>query len=105
MGTVMILNPPVRWWRCPSCQTTDRTERSDIHTQMHNCPGLLGIVVPLVEVATLDTEPDAQHVLVEREDYIGFEHADHIMAVRTEHGDGSNDCTVFAPTAHVKIEL
>lgn len=72
---------------------------------MHSCAGLGGITVPLIEVRSHDERPDGRHVLVEREDYIGDEDAGRIMAVRTERGDGSNDVVVFAPTAHVKIQL
>jgi hypothetical protein len=41
---------------------------------------------------------------MEREDYIGDETADRIMSVRTERPDGSNDCTIYAPTATVRGE-
>ncbi len=95
--TALLLNPVVRWWRCPSCNVTDRTERSDAHTQFHSCIALGGVTIPLVEVADPDARPDGRQLVVEREDYAG--HASPIAAIRTERGDGSNDCTVFVPTA------
>lgn len=90
----MILEPPPTHWECPSCGATDTTTRGDAHTQMHPCPALAGLNVPLATVGT-----GARHVIVEREDYIGTEQAGRIMAVRTERADGSNDTTVYAPTA------
>jgi len=50
----------------------------------------------------------ARHELVERGDYVGdetgvaFLDGRPVMAVRTDRADGSNDATVFAPTANVK---
>ena len=99
-----VLEPVERWWRCPSCDTTDRTLRYDIHTQMHICPGMNGLNVPLCEDQSHDSTPDARQVIVEREDYDGpYNHTNTISAVRTERGDGSNDVTVFAPTANLRL--
>jgi hypothetical protein len=93
------LQAPVRWWKCPTCELTDLTRRGDVHTQFHPCPALGGIVTPLIEVPGPDERVDGRHRLVEREDYIGTSGASPIAAVLTERGDGSNDCTVLAPTA------
>lgn len=99
-----ILDVPVRWWHCPSCELVDRTQRADIHTQMHQCPALGGVCIPLIEVPDYDTRANGRQVLVEREDDIGDNlWAGPISSVRTERGDGSNDVTVFAPTAALKI--
>lgn len=94
-----LLEAPVRHWACPSCQTVDRTQRADAHTQMHNCPGMGGLTLPLVEVRNADARPDARHVLLEREDYVGDSGAGRYMSARTDHGDGSNDITVYAQPA------
>lgn len=94
-----LLEPPVRKWACPSCTTVDLTKRPDAHTQMHHCEGLHGFIAPLVEVQEFDSKVDARHLLLDREDYIGDSGADPIASCRTDHGDGSNDCTVYAPTA------
>ena len=67
----VLLNPVEHWWRCPSCDVVSRTVRSDPHTEMHNCNGMNGLSVPLVEVRNADDKPHAQHILNEREDYIG----------------------------------
>lgn len=70
---------------------------------MHLCPVLGGIAVPLIEVRSFDEKPDGQHVLLEREDYIGDRNGGQYMGIRTDHGDGSNDCTAFAETAVIKL--
>ena len=58
------------------------------------------MTVPLVEVSHAYAKPDAQNVLVPREDYIGNEvGVGPIMAVRVDHGDGSYDQAVYAPVA------
>jgi len=103
MSDVVLLQPVERWWRCPSCNVTDKTQRADAHTQMHPCAALGGINIPLIETQSSDTTPDGQHVAVEREEYIGDSGADRIAAIRTDHGDGSNDVTVLAPTARMKL--
>lgn len=96
----MILEPPVRYWECPHCNTRDATREAQPHTRFHDCPGL-GITAPMVGQGSGD-----RTVAVIREDYVGREDvrltADGVpvMAIRTERPDGSNDLAVFAPTAH-----
>ena len=63
------------------------------------------MTVPLVEVNSPDDTPAARHVINAREDYIGDERAGTVMSVSTEHRDGSNDLTVYAPTAVVKYQF
>ena len=104
MGAVM-LSAPVRYWGCPSCNQTARTEEARPHSRMHACAALDNMTVPLVEVACPWDTPDARHVVNAREDYIGHENAGPVMSVRTEHSDGSNDLTVYAPTAEVHYEF
>lgn len=108
----MILNPPLTRWECPACHQRDVTTEPGAHSRMHPCGAMGGLTVPMVEVG-----PDglgrhaARHVLVEREDSLNGdtaptdEHGRPIMAVRTERADGSNDCTVYAPTAGVSVEM
>jgi hypothetical protein len=93
----MLLEAPVRWWRCPSCDLTDRTQQAEVHTQMHPCPALGGLNVPLVEVPDPDAKPKGRHVPVMAEDYVGPD--GRLRAVRTERTDGSNDVTVFPKPA------
>lgn len=100
----MILQPPVRNWACPSCNTVDRTQRPDPHTQMHPCAGLYGLNVPLVEVQHAGDKPDARHAVIEREDYAGSPLVPRVTAVNTYHGDGSNDCTVYPSTASIILK-
>jgi hypothetical protein len=89
----MILTPN-RHWACPNCKQTAVTHEARPHSQFHHCVGLRGIYAPLIPVGT-----KARVTAVEREDYIGNEHADRTMAVKTERQDGSNDVAVFAPIA------
>ena len=90
---IPVLEAPVRWWKCPSCGATDRTQRADVHTQFHGCPALGGVSIPLAEVDDLDDKPAARQVIVASE----FDHG--MASVRTEREDGSNDLTVFARPA------
>jgi hypothetical protein len=99
----VVLTPPNRYWKCASCGLSDVTQRADIHTQMHPCPALMGVSIPLEEVSSPDATPVSRHVAVEREDYIGDElGAGRYMAIRTDRPDGSNDIAVLAPTAAAK---
>ena len=93
----MLLDAPTRFWRCPSCSQVDRTQRSDVHTQFHDCPALGGLNIPLVEVQDPDDIPKARQRRVQSES--GYETA----SVVTERIDGSNDCTVFPQPAQIRI--
>jgi hypothetical protein len=98
----MNLDLPVRWWHCPSCGLRDRTQQAGVHTQFHACPAIGGVNLPMCEATGPDVAADARHTLVMRDDYIGNSNIGlvaPVAAVRTERGDGSNDVTVFAPTA------
>jgi len=97
--TTALLDAPVRHWACPSCQHQDRTQ--DARTPMHDCGGLRGLLAPLVEVPSPGSKPDAIHRVLEREDNCAD--ADRIMSVRTDHGDGHNDLTLFPETARMVI--
>lgn len=97
-----LLDAPVRNWACPACQ--EKTKTNDAGTPLHNCAGLNGLHAPFVEVHDIDDRPDARHLVLGREDYVGDSGASHIMAVHTDHGDGSNDRTVFAPTADLDLK-
>ena len=94
----ILLEAPIRNWKCPSCLTEDRTQRADVHTQFHNCPALNGVSIPLVEVKHLDEKVHARQVVVQRED------GPQVASIRTERSDGSNDCTVFAETATIDLK-
>lgn len=100
-----------REWDCPNCETQDVTERADAHTQMHMCPGLGGLALPLVEKARRPGGKRSVRVSpVLRQDYVGKEkglvyndEGQPIMAAVTEYGDGSNDVAVFAPVVRVEM--
>lgn len=87
-------------WQCPRCAAAARTVDDKI--PMHQCPGLRGLMVPLVAEGT-----KVEHRVVEREDYIGDDLVQlddsgrPVMAVVTQHEDGHEDRTVYAPTATV----
>lgn len=96
----MILNAERRW-ECPSCHQQHVTTEHRPHTPFHACKALGGLTAPFVEVRGSELDRHAaRHVVVERGDYIGDDKtAGRVMAVNTERADGSNDCTVYAPTA------
>lgn len=94
----MTLVTPVTRWTCPNCSTEDVTSEARPHTRYHACPGLNGLVAPMVPAGT-----KAEVRAVEREDYIGTERVQlhdgrPVMAVVTTRDNGQ-DVAVFAPTA------
>lgn len=102
--SVPILAVPERRWECPSCGLLDVTREARAHTRMHPCPALGGLTAPMVEAGS-----KARHVAQDRQDYVGKEQVQldadgrPVMAVTTEHADGRQDCTVFAPTASARV--
>ena len=97
--TAALLDAPVRSWACPSCQAVTQTADD---APMHVCAGLQGRKALFVPVRKIGDKPDAIHRLQEREDFIGgWYGADRYMSLRTDHGDGSNDVLVYAPTAFI----
>jgi len=90
------------YWACPNCMAEDKTSEARPHTRFHQCPGLGGIIAPMLPKGT-----KAKVHAVEREDYIGNEqvrlqNGRPIMAVVTEREDGQ-DVAVFAPTARIEV--
>lgn len=98
MSTVLVT--AARHWECPNCTFTDVTHEAQPHTRFHACKGLKGLTAPMIPAGT-----KAKVTAVEREDFIGTETVQTdgegrpVMAVITEREDGSNDTTVYAPTA------
>lgn len=88
---------PVRHWMCPNCPLTEVTHEARPHTRFHACPGLRGLTAPMLPAGTR-----AKVEVVERQDYIGTEHAGPIMSVLTTRDDGQ-DVVVFAPTARATV--
>lgn len=94
----VILQPPQQHWTCPNCPVTAVTEGKP--NRFHDCRGLAGLLAPMVLEGFT-----GQVRAVEREDYIGDAQVRYdgngrpVVAVVTERPDGSNDVTVFAPTA------
>lgn len=99
-----LLQPPKVRWICPNCDATALKPRVLNHSEFHNCKGMNGFSVPMVEFGV-----KAKVTKTEREDYVGKEDvttdADGrpIMNVTIEREDG-NDCFVFAPIATVRKE-
>jgi len=95
---VLILRPPEQHWVCGNCMDTAVTRGQP--NRFHLCRGLAGILAPMV----LEGQRSLVRA-VEREDYVGRERVQYdgdgrpVMAVRTDHWDGSNDVIVNAPTA------
>jgi hypothetical protein len=95
---VVLLQLPEQHWVCGNCTATDASRGQA--NRFHQCAGLAGILAPMV----LDGFR-GRVLAVERQDYIGREMVQYdgngrpVMAVVTEHGDGSNDVIVNAPTA------
>ena len=88
-----------RRWACPNCTSESVTHEARPHSRFHPCPGLRGLVAPMVPAGTrckVETR--------EREDYIGSDHVQlhegrPVMSVVTTRDDGQ-DVAVFAPTAN-----
>lgn len=106
MNTVIL--DPTKKWGCPSCGGLHLTREARPHTPFHQCPALNGLTAPYVEIvhgSELDPRT-VRHVPIDREDYVGSEDVQTddngrpIMALDTQRADGSNDRTVYAPTAH-----
>lgn len=96
--TVPILNAPVRYWKCPECQATARTQIAEAHQEFHHCPALGISHVPLFEVQDPDAKVRGRQVIVQSV------YGPEVAAVRTERADGSNDVTVFpAPANSIAI--
>lgn len=98
-----VLLNSVRRWYCPNCTAEDRTLNAQPHTRFHPCPGLRGILAPMIEVGT-----KAKVYARDREDYVGKENVTKdangrpVMSVVTERDDGQYTA-VFAP--HVTAKL
>lgn len=96
----MNSGPVYTLWECRSCPAAARTVDDKI--PMHTCRYGTGVMTPLVRQGTA-----AKIEVVERQDYVGDERVllDHngrpIMSVVTTRDDGQ-DCSVFAPTAHIR---
>lgn len=96
-----MLRAPEKHWACPNCRYQHVTREARPHTPMHPCAGLAGFLSPLLPAGST-----SRVYAVEREDYVGTddvrrdENGRPVMAVITQHADGSNDTHVYAPTAH-----
>lgn len=90
--TVPTIDAPIRHWGCPACPVTDVTQKPEVHTQMHNCPGTGGLMIPLVEVAEHGATPAARHV-----PQLSAEGS--LVSIGTEHADGRVDRTIFVGVA------
>lgn len=87
--TAHILAAPVRYWKCPECDATAKTQIAEAHGEFHYCPALGIAHVPLIEVPDPDAKVRGRQVVVQSE------YGPEVAAVRTERADGSNDVTVF----------
>lgn len=93
-------------WECPNCDMTDVCSVKPGQSRMHNCPGLKGLVAPLVPAGT--------KCKVERtnwEDYVRYDFAVRkdeegtpVSAINVTRDDG-NDVVVFPGAAVAKMEF
>ena len=101
----MLLTPPPIRWQCPNCDMRAVSRESRPHSQMHTCPGLGGILAPMIPEGM-----SAKVEVIEREDAVngeqGLRYDDRgrpIMAVRTTRADGY-DTVVFPGSATLSRE-
>ena len=101
----MLLTPPPTRWQCPNCDMRAVSRESRPHSQMHTCPGLGGILAPMIPEGM-----SAKVEAIEREDAVngeqGLRYDDRgrpIMAVRTTRADGY-DTVVFPASATIGRE-
>lgn len=91
-------------WHCPNCEAAATTVTDKV--PWHACPGLKGLVGPLI----LDGSQRTRITAVPREDYTGNElvrtddEGTAVMALNIERWDGSNDRVVYAPAVTASIE-
>lgn len=101
-----LLTPELHW-ECPNCSCR-RTTATPIApgnslTELHACPGLHGVLAPLVAAGT-----KCKVVAHYREDYIHKdlpqtdEDGKVVMSVTVERENGQ-DCVVLAPTAVIRL--
>jgi Zn-finger nucleic acid-binding protein len=108
-----LLEPPLRRFQCPSCLVTATKRDPRVTTELHPCPKLKGVMVPLVELQPGQHELKRHEMnvrVIERPDYVGAEKGLRFdedgrpyMAVHTERSDG-HDTAVFAPVATARTE-
>jgi hypothetical protein len=103
MAGGVLIQPTERRWVCPNCTATDVTHEHLPHSRMHNCRGLLGMLVPMVEDGT-----HCKIELVEREDYtngddvlLAPDGVPYMSAVTTR--EDGNDTTVYAACATLDL--
>jgi hypothetical protein len=91
-------------WCCPNCTVTDTTTPL-VPNRYHCCPGLHGLVAPLVREGS-----GCKVVALPREDYLGGEiqrtgdDGRPYGGVSVVRPDGSNDLVMFAPLAQASAE-
>ena len=88
----------------------DKTQKHEPHTQMHNCSGLKGLSIPMIEVKSPRDDPSPtrhRHVVKPYEGFMGSGAAEQYRpttaAIVTERFDGSNDVTVTVGTAVIDM--
>ena len=95
---------PEQHWVCPNCDLEEITYLAKPHTQMHTCPGMKYMSMPMVPDGI-----DAKVELTLREDYLGADAGNAQVdedgtpwsSAVTTREDGT-DCAVFAPAATMK---
>ena len=96
-----LLQPPETYWKCPSCGLIDKATVAINQAQMHPCPALRGMSVPLEQIPDPDARTLSRHRAVMAEDYVGDE--DPLTAIATDRPDGSNDINVYPHAAKAVV--
>lgn len=101
----LILSAEQRW-ACPNCDTQDVCNVKPGQSRMHNCPGLKGLVAPMVPAGT-NCKVEAE----EWQDYVRDDSAVRhdgdgraISSVKVTRDDGE-DVAVFPATAQIRMEI
>lgn len=100
-----VLLDQERRWVCPNCAHTRVTRGAGRQAVIHTCPGLRGLIAPLVQEGV-----KCRVVAVERDDYVRGDtpqtdaNGRPVMSVVTIRDNGQ-DCMILAPCINGKIEV
>lgn len=93
-------------WECPNCDTNDVCSVAPGQSRMHYCPGLKGLVAPLVPAGTKCKVEAATWDDYVRHDDAVRKDADGVpfSAINVTREDG-NDVVVYPAAAKVRMEF
>lgn len=93
-------------WECPNCDTIDVCKVKPGQSRMHDCPGLKGLVAPMVPAGTrCKVEAEEWQDYVRHDESVRHDSEGRaISSVKVTRDDGE-DVAVFPQTATVKMEF